>query len=67
VQWVEDSAVVAGIFTVNLEVRATNRPARRFYSRLGYRELGESPGYYSGVENAIKLTRDLRKPTTGGA
>lgn len=66
VQWVEESAVVAGIFTVNLEVRATNHAGRRFYARLGYRELGASPGYYSGVEDAVKLTRDLRKPIATG-
>lgn len=60
VQWVEESAVVAGVFTVSLEVRASNHSARRFYARLGYRELGESSGYYSGIENAIKLMRDLR-------
>jgi ribosomal protein S18 acetylase RimI-like enzyme len=66
VQWVEESAVVAGLFTVNLEVRATNHPARRFYSRLGYRELGQSAGYYSGVEDAIKLTRDLRRENATG-
>lgn len=58
--WVEDSAVVAGIFRMNLEVRAGNRDARSFYARLGYRETGSVPGYYSGVEDAVRLTRDLR-------
>jgi ribosomal-protein-alanine acetyltransferase len=61
VQWVEESAAVAGLFTVTLEVRASNQLARRFYERLGYRESGVSAGYYSGVEDAIKLTRDLSK------
>lgn len=59
VQWVEESAIVAGVFIVTLEVRATNQAARRFYARLGYRELGASPGYYSGVEDAVKLTKNL--------
>lgn len=63
IEWVEASALVAGVFTVNLEVRASNYSARRFYGRLGYRELGYSPGYYSGIEDAIKLTRDLRRPS----
>lgn len=63
VQWVEESAAVAGLFSMTLEVRASNHPARRFYARLGYRELGASIGYYSGIEDAIKLTRDLRKRT----
>ena len=67
VQWVEESAVVAGVFIVNLEVRASNHSARRFYAHLGYRELGASPGYYSGVEDAVKLTRDLRTQVASGS
>jgi [ribosomal protein S18]-alanine N-acetyltransferase len=59
VSWVEESASVAGLFLVQLEVRASNRQARRFYARLGYRETGRTAGYYSGVEDAIRLERDL--------
>ena len=58
--WVEESAIVAGLFRINLEVRAGNHEARRFYAALGYRESGSMPGYYSGIEDAIRLTRDLR-------
>lgn len=58
--WVEDSAIVAGLFRVNLEVRAGNHDARRFYAALGYRESGSVPGYYSGVEDAVRFSRDLR-------
>lgn len=58
--WVEDSATVAGIFRMNLEVRAGNSEARSFYARLGYKENGRVTGYYSGIEDAIRLTRDLR-------
>jgi len=57
---VEESAVIAGLFRINLEVRAGNQEARSFYTRLGYKENGRVPGYYSGVEDAIKLTRDLK-------
>jgi len=60
IRWVEESAVVAGLFQMRLEVRASNRIARRFYARLGYSESGSAPRYYSGVEDAIQLTRDLR-------
>jgi ribosomal-protein-alanine N-acetyltransferase len=60
IEWVEESAVVAGLFMVKLEVRARNQAARRFYARVGYRESGVMTGYYSGVEDAIKLSRDLR-------
>jgi ribosomal protein S18 acetylase RimI-like enzyme len=60
VAWVEESAVVAGLFTVKLEVRAGNFSARRFYAALGYKESESVRGYYSGVEDAVKLSRDLR-------
>ncbi|HKE94229.1 MAG TPA: GNAT family N-acetyltransferase [Povalibacter sp.] len=60
IAWVEESAVVAGLFQVHLEVRAGNHEARRFYGSLGYRETGCVAGYYSGVEDAIRLSRDLR-------
>jgi len=56
---VEESASVAGLFLMQLEVRASNQPARRFYARLGYRETSRTAGYYSGVEDAIRLERDL--------
>lgn len=58
--WVEDSAIVAGLFKIHLEVRCGNQEARRFYAALGYSESGSVPGYYSGIEDAIKLSRDLR-------
>jgi ribosomal-protein-alanine N-acetyltransferase len=60
VRWVEESAVVAGLFLMRLEVRATNKQARRFYARLGYAESGAMPLYYSGLEDAIQFSRDLR-------
>jgi ribosomal protein S18 acetylase RimI-like enzyme len=44
---------------MHLEVRASNQQARRFYARLGYRETTRTTGYYSGVEDAIRLERDL--------
>ena len=60
VHWVEQSAVVAGTFVVSLEVRARNYDARRFYRRLGYRETGWLFRYYSGSENAVRMSHDLR-------
>ena len=57
--WVEESASVAGLFLMQLEVRASNQRARRFYASLGYRETTRTAGYYSGVEDAIRLERDL--------
>ena len=65
VRWVEESAVVAGLFQMRLEVRASNREARRFYGGLGYVESGSVPRYYSGVEDAIRFSRDLRLIAAG--
>jgi len=59
VHWIEESAVVAGLFVVKLEVRAGNQQARRFYASLGYRQSGTVPGYYSGIEDAIRFSRNL--------
>lgn len=58
-EWLEKCAVVAGIFSVTLEVRAANQGARLFYQRMGYRALVELPGYYQGVEAALRMGRDL--------
>ena len=58
-EWLEKCAVVAGIFSVALEVRAENEGAQRFYQRMGYRTLVHLPGYYQGVEAALRMGRDL--------
>lgn len=59
VRWLEASARVAGIFTIRLELRVDNEIARAFYSQLGYREVGRRRAYYSGVEDARCMARDL--------
>ena len=58
-EWLEKCAVVAGIFSVGLEVRAGNEGAQLFYKRMGYRVLVHLPGYYQGVEAALRMGRDL--------
>ena len=58
-EWLERCAVVAGIFSVALEVRAGNQGARLFYERMGYRPLVHLPGYYQGIEAALRMGRDL--------
>jgi len=58
--WLEESALTAGTFTIGLELRAGNELARTFYRAMGYRELGQIPGYYQGIESAIRMARDLR-------
>lgn len=62
VEWLEQSAVVAGITTVYLEVRAGHLDTHKFYQRLGYRQIEYLPGYYSGRESALRMARDLRNP-----
>lgn len=57
--WVEESAVVAGLFTLHLEVRTSNRAGRNFYRGLGYEETAVRARYYSGMEDAVVLVRDL--------
>jgi ribosomal protein S18 acetylase RimI-like enzyme len=58
--WLEQSAVVAGTFLIQLELRAPNLKARAFYEHLGYRETGRVPGYYQQLEDAIRMAHDLR-------
>jgi ribosomal-protein-alanine N-acetyltransferase len=66
-EWLEKCAVVAGIFTVALEVRAANEGAQLFYERVGYRAIAHLPGYYQGVEGALRMGRDLsRRPLDHG-
>jgi [ribosomal protein S18]-alanine N-acetyltransferase len=59
--WLEECAIVAGIFNVGLELRAGNEGAQMFYERMGYCTLGQIPGYYQGVEAAIRMGRDLTR------
>ena len=63
VRWLEDTARVAGTFTIRLEIRASNRIARSFYRSLDYRESGWVPGYYQGVEDALRFERSLAVPS----
>jgi [ribosomal protein S18]-alanine N-acetyltransferase len=58
--WLHESALVAGTFDVGLELRANNVGARRFYESLSYRAGHLMRGYYQGLEDALRMTRDLR-------
>jgi ribosomal protein S18 acetylase RimI-like enzyme len=61
--WLHDSALVAGTWILGLELRATNVGAQRFYESLGYKLNGVMPGYYRGIEDALRMSRDLRVGT----
>ena len=62
-EWLEKCAVIAGIFSVALEVRAGNEGAQLFYRCMGYRPLVQLPGYYQGIEAALRMGRDLSHPS----
>jgi ribosomal-protein-alanine N-acetyltransferase len=59
-RWLERSAVEAGTFVIGLELRADNAAALAFYHALGYEIVGRVRGYYQGVEDALRMRRDLR-------
>lgn len=58
-RWLVDTALVAGIGTIDLEVRARNAAGRAFYRRAGFAEQEVIDGYYRGVEAAIRMRRRL--------
>ena len=58
--WLETSALVAGIGSIELEVRVGSHAARVFYRQLGYQELGLVPGYYGGRETAMRMRHQFR-------
>ena len=58
-EWLTATAITAGIFRIDLELRAQNQAARKFYERLGFDPLNVIPGYYQGREAALKMTRRL--------
>jgi [ribosomal protein S18]-alanine N-acetyltransferase len=62
VDWLMESAQIAGIATVSLELRTSNDEARRFYLALGFADAAYIPGYYRGVETAVRMVRELRPP-----
>ena len=61
IEWIEESALTAGIATLTLELRANNYGARSFYRLLGFQEGAYVPGYYRGVETALRMSRDIRR------
>jgi len=54
-RWLHKSARVAGCEHVELQVRADNLGARRFYQKCGYQEEMLIPGYYDGKKAAYLM------------
>jgi len=63
-EWLEASARTAGIFKVNLELRANNAGALAFYEKLGYQTAGRKAAYYDGREDALRMQHDLTVTST---
>jgi ribosomal protein S18 acetylase RimI-like enzyme len=65
-EWLLESARVAGMASIHLELRANNDAARRFYRAMSFYETVLVPGYYrSGEgrkEGALRMLRVLRAP-----
>ena len=57
--WLTATAIEAGVFRINLELRTRNEPARIFYEGLGFDQLGIVQGYYQGREAALRMSRRL--------
>jgi ribosomal-protein-alanine N-acetyltransferase len=57
--WLTTTAIEAGVFRINLELRTQNAQARAFYESLGFSELGVVQGYYQGREAALRMSRHL--------
>ena len=64
-QWMEKSALTAGITEIQLELRANNASAKYFYQALGYQFVHAIPGYYRGEETAHKMHKALRAHAVG--
>ena len=57
--WLEATARTAGIGVIRLEARTRNAAARAFYRRHGYVETGILAGHYRGIEDGVRIARDL--------
>ena len=59
--WLTLTAIEAGVFRINLELRTQNGPAQAFYENLGFDAMGVVQGYYQGREAALRMSRRLAK------
>lgn len=59
--WLVESAQVAGMTSLHVELRAGNAPAFSFYRAMGFSEMFRVPGYYRGRETAVRMLRMLTR------
>ena len=63
-QWLEETALVAGSHRIVLETRKNNAAARRFYEKFGFVQHRRLVGYYPTVEgtteDGLYLVKTLR-------
>jgi ribosomal protein S18 acetylase RimI-like enzyme len=57
--WLSLTALEAGVFRINLELRTQNGEARAFYENLGFGVTGIIQNYYQGREAALRMSRRL--------
>jgi [ribosomal protein S18]-alanine N-acetyltransferase len=60
IEWLTKSAMIAGIASIHVELRADNEPGYAFYRSAGFTETLRIPGYYQGRETAVRMLRMLR-------
>ena len=63
--WMLASARTAGVATVHVELRETNRAALSLYRSAGFVPTLRMAGYYQGKENAVRMLLMLRSPGEG--
>lgn len=57
-----EESISLGIRTIWLEVRPSNKKAKRLYERLKFTEMGRRPGYYRDTgEDAIVMSLSLER------
>ena len=57
-----DAAVERGAQHLTLEVRASNRAARRLYERFGFEPVGLRPRYYPNEDALVMWALDIAEP-----
>lgn len=62
IEWLLESARIAGMCSIHVELRASNAPAYAFYRSMGFCETFRVPGYYRGRETAVRMLRMVRVP-----